>query len=306
MTNNLVLPSILKSPVSVVCHDAGAANLVFAWLRKWAETGLLDEHEFNVFLQGPAQKTWQNNPVPLPKMKLHNELTNAVAGCKSALTGTGWASSLEHDARKIAASLQIPSIAVIDHWVNYAQRFEHEGVKALPNQIWVSDHYAVEIACKLFKDVPVVELPNLYLQNLVEEIKPIPKDCKNLLYVLEPIRNEWGKGIPGEFQCLDFFAENYWKILGENSLSILLRPHPSDPPYKYDAWIKANSQLDLQLDLNANLSESISNARWVVGAETYAMVVAIFSRRDTYSILPPWAPKCRIPYIEIKHFREKS
>jgi hypothetical protein len=152
MINTSLTPIALKSPVSVVCHDAGAANLVFAWLREWAEAGSLDKHEFKLLLL---------------QMQLHTELSSALTGCQSVLTGTGWASSLEHDARQLAATLQIPSIAVIDHWVNYNQRFERDGVVVFPNQIWVSDGYAVELATKLFKDIKIVELPNTYLKNLV-------------------------------------------------------------------------------------------------------------------------------------------
>ncbi|NBS75849.1 MAG: hypothetical protein EBS66_20535, partial [Betaproteobacteria bacterium] len=63
------LPSSLRSPVSVVCHDAGAANLVLAWLREWAEAGLFDKHEFKLLLQGPAKKAWQLEPVPLLQMQ---------------------------------------------------------------------------------------------------------------------------------------------------------------------------------------------------------------------------------------------
>ncbi len=37
----------------------------------------------------------------------------------SIITGTGWASDLEHSARLLAASHGKPTIAVIDHWVNY-------------------------------------------------------------------------------------------------------------------------------------------------------------------------------------------
>lgn len=59
-----------------------------------------------------------------------------------------------------------------------------------------------------------------------------------------------------------------------------MRPHPSEPPYKHDVGIKENSHLDLQLDLNKILSESISNTRCVVGVETYAMEVDVFFRKE--------------------------
>jgi len=297
-------PPSLQSPVAVVCHDTGAANLVFSWLREWAEAGLLDQYEFRLLLQGPAEKAWQLAPVPLRQMQLHTELSSALRGCQSVLTGTGWASNLEHDARQLAASLQISSIAVIDHWVNYTQRFERDGVVALPNQFWVSDGYAVELAAKLFKNILIVELPNTYLKNLVKSITPVPKDCKNLLYVLEPIRNDWGRGELGEFQALDFFMNNLEMVVGQEPVHITLRPHPSDPPDKYNDWLRAHSNLDIALDNCLGLNEAIAHARWVVGAETFAMVVASAAGRKTYSSLPPWANRCSLPISEIIHLRD--
>ena len=304
MLNTTALPIALRSPVAVVCHDAGAANLVFAWLREWAEAGLLDKHEFKLLLKGPAIKAWQLGPVPLLQMQLHTELSSVLTGCQSVLTGTGWASSLEHDARQLAATLHIPSIAVIDHWVNYTQRFERDGVVALPNQIWVSDGYAVEMATKLLKDIPIVELPNTYLKNLVKSISPVTEDCNNLLYVLEPIRNDWGRGRPGEFQALDFFVNSLEMVVGQEPVHITLRPHPSDPPDKYNDWLKAHSSLDIALDSQNGLNEAISQARWVVGAETFAMVVASAAGRKTYSSLPPWANRCSLPISDIIHLRD--
>lgn len=304
MTNMAFPPSTLKSPVCVVCHDAGATNLIFAWLRAWAETGKLDEFEFKLCLSGPAEKIWQLNPVPLPHMKLQTELTKALTNSQTVLTGTGWASSLEHDARRLASVAQIPSIAVIDHWVNYTQRFERDGVVVLSDEIWVSDPYAAEMAKKLFKGIAVVELPNTYLQNLVKEIPPVKQDCMNLLYVLEPIRNDWSKGVPGEFQALDFFVKNLEKIVGTEFVSITLRPHPSDAPGKYEAWMQSHANLQIHLDNHVNLNDAIANARWVVGAETFAMVIASATGRATYSSLPPWANRCSLPIGEIIHLQD--
>ena len=298
------LPSSLRSPVSVVCNDAGAANLIFAWLHEWVKKDLVAQYEFGLLLKGPAKNIWQHEPIPLAHLKLHTELPSALDGCQSVLTGTGWASNLEHDARLLAAKLKIPSIAVIDHWVNYDQRFEREGSKVFPNEIWVSDPYAYAIAKSLFDGISVVELPNTYLNNLVKAIPPASKECKNLLYVIEPIRNNWGKEELGEFQALDYFVKNLSKIVGNEFVNITLRPHPSDPPDKYSACIESHSNLGIQLDSHSNLSDAIANSRWVVGAETYAMVIACESGRQTYSSLPPWANRCSLPFKGIIHLRD--
>lgn len=301
-TNNC--PAELCSPVAVVCHDAGAANLVFAWLRNWAQLGFLDQHEFRLVLQGPAHLAWQAQALALPHVQVHAELNSALAGAHCVLTGTGWASSLEHDARKLAVLMHIPCIAVIDHWVNYKPRFERAGEVVLPNTIWVSDSYAADIAKQTFNGISVIKLPNVYLQNMVKAIPPVPHDCRNVLYVLEPIRNDWGRGVAGEFQALDFFVQELPQMVGHQTVHIALRPHPSDAPGKYDAWIQAHSHLNVGLDAHPSLNQAIANAKWVVGAETFAMVVAAEAGRQTYSSLPPWAHRCSLPQTAIKRLRD--
>jgi hypothetical protein len=62
--------------------------------------------------------------------------------------------------------------------------------------------------------------------------------------------------------------------------------------------------LGVQLDSHLNLSDAIANARWVVGAETFAMVIACESGRQTYSSLPPWANRCSLPLKGIIHLRD--
>jgi hypothetical protein len=121
---------------------------------------------------------------------------------------------------------------------------------------------------------------------------------------LEPLRSDWGNGSQGEFQALDFFAKNIHLIVGEKHVSITLRPHPSDPPGKYAHWIKSNPFLNVSLDKNESLNEAIAASRWVVGAETFALVVAITAGRSTWSSLPPWAHRCRLPQPDIKHLRD--
>jgi len=304
MHEPIPLPVTLQSPVAVVCHDAGAAHLVFAWLRHWCEEGLLAHYSFKMVLQGPAEKAWQHHSVPLPQVQLHTSLDAALEDCNSVLTGTGWASNLEHQARQTAQVLSIPSIAVIDHWVNYAMRFERDGDVVLPAQIWVADADAARMAEVQFVGVPVLTLPNMYLQQLVQHIPPVPEECRNLLYVLEPVRSDWGRGVQGEFQALDFFVQHLAQVVGHGPFHITLRPHPSDPADKYTAWIQAHRSLDIRLDTQMDLNQSIAQARWVVGVESFALVVAAAAGRETFSALPPWANRCRLPITGLVHLQD--
>lgn len=300
----LNLPTHFTSPVAIVCNDAGAANNIFAWLANWSRQGLLSKHHFKLMLEGPAKLIWLSKPKDLANVQLCGDILQTIKGAACVLTGTGWSSPLEHLARKIAKELQIPSIAVIDHWINYEERFERNGLIVLPDYIWVSDQHAANLAKSIFKNTPVFELPNIYLDQIVKAITEIKSETLNLLYVLEPLRNDWGKGSQGEFQALDFFAENMRSIVGDRRVTVTLRPHPAEPVGKYNDWIQSNSNLNVYLDQHKSLNEAISASRWVVGAETFALVIACNAGRSTWTSLPPWAHRCRLPQTGIQHLRD--
>lgn len=283
--------SSLQFPIAVVANDAGAANHIIAWLKN------ADHGQVRVCVTGPALTLWKRS---FPQVHIY-ELTDALAKARSLISGTGWASSLEHDARKMARQLGINSIAVIDHWTNYRTRFIRDDVEILPDEIWVTDEYAKKLAESEFNNLKVVHLPNLYLDSLIQEIRQlervgVARTGNNLLYALEPIRQAWGSGVvAGEFKGLDYFINNLGIFRLGGGLSIRLRPHPSDPVGKYDQWINAQKSVNISLDDSPTLAGSIAWSDVVVGCQTYALVVALAAGKRVFSSIPPWAPPCVLP-----------
>lgn len=277
--------SQLAAPIAVVAHDAGAANHLLAWLGK--------DTPVQASFHGPALALWQRSG------RAGGQLTveQALHGCRTLVTGTGWATDIEHEARRRARELGIHSIAVIDHWTNYRARFERAGELVLPDEIWVSDRHALDLARAAFPGLPVRQQPNAYLAGLAAAIAPCPQ-APHLLYVLEPIRDAWGTA-DGEFAALDYFAAQLRRNDPGPDAVIRLRPHPSDPPGKYGHWIARQHDSRIGLDPAAGLDESLSWARTVVGCQTYAMVVALAAGRRVLCSIPPWAPPCVLPYPEI-------
>jgi hypothetical protein len=104
---------------------------------------------------------------------------------------------------------------------------------------------------------------------------------------------------PGEFAALDYFAQHLDYISRSEALQIRIRPHPSDPAGKYDAWMSRHSHLHLMLDTANTLAESLAWADTVVGCQTYAMVIGLAVGCKVFSSIPPWAPDCVLPHREI-------
>ena len=289
----------LKSPIAVVAHDAGATNLIMWWLRD------LSKMDIRLSVAGPALAIFA---CELPYL-MNMALTDALDGAATLLSGTSSrATNIEHEARMLARERGIPSIGVIDHWINYAERFVRNEQQVLPDEIWVSDDIALSLAQGCFPAHPVRQLRNRYLEQLVEKINAGTgrrSDGKTrVLYVLEPIRERWGNNdMPGEFQALDFFISKLGLLGFGSDTEILLRTHPSDPPGKYNTWCAARSHLNISIDTTQTLSDLIAWADWVVGCETFAMVIALHANKQILSTLPPWAPPCKLPQKEIRMLR---
>lgn len=296
----LALNSVTSTDkISVACHDAGATNIIVGWLKRSPDL------KVRAHLGGPAIEIWKR---AFPSAENY-DLDEAIEGSDVLISGTGWASDLEYEARKLSAKKKIPNIAVIDNWVNYRARFVRKGINIHPDEIWVTDRFAVSIASDEFPKIPIRLLPNHYLDSQIESIRTIKRgnidaNSANLLYVLEPIRQIWSKseGMPGEFQALDYFIKNRRKIC-ELDLNIVLRLHPSDSPDKYSSWVR-DQILNVKTSKGNSLEYDIACSDYVVGCQTYALVVALMAGKRVFSSLPPHAPPLLLPYQGIQELRK--
>ena len=292
---------LIRLPLVIACHDAGAANLIFAWLREYSRRDPSATERWRITVSGPAEAIFKQSGLSGPQC--FDDPRRAMLGAETLLSGSGWASNLEHDARVEASRAGVYSITALDHWVNYKDRFIRNGIVCLPDEVWVGDEYALREARKALAGIKATMLPNLYLKDCADAIVPTPSHG-DILYVLEPIHAEWAVGRGGEFEALEFFVRNMRRIDPKTTLSLRLRPHPSDPPGKYDEWIAGHPEMPCRIDDSATLAESISKARVVAGAETFALVVALNAGRTVISTLPPYAHHCRLPHADIIKLRE--
>ncbi len=278
----------LPPPISVVCHDAGAANHIVAWLQA---DGKVDHVQ--PYMAGPAKKIWIE---AFPDKRMACSVTEALSGAQSLLSGTGWASDLEHEARCSAHQSDLKSVAMIDHWVNYENRFIRDGDRLLPDEIWVVDEYAHAIARQTFPGCQVRLKEDVYSRQLLAAVPPVSEvRSHELLYILEPMRSDWGRGDQGEFQALDYMLANLPLLQLPEDTVIKLRPHPSDRPGKYNDYLARQCGHRIELDLGG-LMESLSSAKWVAGCESFALTLALQAGRTVFCTLPPWAPACRLPH----------
>ena len=67
---------------------------------------------------------------------------------------------------------------MIDHWVNYRERFLDVNKLTLPDEIWVTDDFALKKAKDLFSSVKIRLINNFYMEDLLSEISQYENNTK--------------------------------------------------------------------------------------------------------------------------------
>ena len=287
-------------PVALVAHDAGGAELLSSYARRIAAQKLY-------VLGGPAIPIFERKEGPIQ----HVALQSAIESASWVLCSTSWQSDLEWQALQLAREAGKHSISFLDHWVNYRERFEHNGGRHLPDELWVADCHAERIAKACFPSVPLRLMGNPYFDDIISELNlrkdTVPKNSggATLLYICEPISehalaqlgDERRMGYV-EHEAVDYFFHNI-KLISPRVGQVVMRPHPSEPQGKYD-WVLDRRVPPVRISSNSTLIEDLALADVVVGCESMAMVIALLAKKRVISTIPPGGVACALPYPEIE------
>ncbi|MEH6447890.1 MAG: hypothetical protein V7765_04430 [Oleispira sp.] len=282
--------------ISIVTHDAGAANHLFSWLKESIDTS----SKFKVCAEGPSKKLFFDYFPELTTVSL----SECIEFSDTVITGTGWASDLEHQARCLSHQKGKMNIAFVDHWTNYKSRFIRNGIEQMPSEIWVADSYAREMAEKIFHGTTVVEIESFYLKNQIQEIHSLTpnnlQETNKWLFVMEPIRDSWGqtKDLP-EIESFRAFMGKLEALNNGVEVELIIKPHPSDPVDKYDFLTQEYTDFNLRVDNKSSLASLIASSKVIIGFQTYAMVVALAAGKKVVGALPGYAPPSLLPHNEI-------
>ncbi|MEW7009868.1 hypothetical protein [Lentilitoribacter sp. EG35] len=283
---------------ALVCHDAGGAEIISSWAKQ-------SENTCYLVAEGPAIDIFKRK---CPEL-LRFSLNDAVRKCDWVLCGTGWQSQLEREGVSAGKALNKKTIAFLDHWVNYEQRFRENDDLILPDEIWVGDNIALEIARSLFQKTPITLQKNPYVEELLEEIDKKDKlysssDDVTVLYVCEPIADHAFKNFGSdrhwgytEKEAVDFFM-TYKKLISHKISKVIFRPHPSEPKDKYD-WIRKRYPQQVEIGGKLPLLDEVLKSDIIVGCESMAMIVGLLADRKVISTIPAGGRPCQLPHLDI-------
>ena len=293
--------------VLVVAYEAGASQILASLLAR------LNLSNVRYIIDGPSVRIFEKKLGFLFFESLTEEL---VRTCDLVLTGTSLVPDLEREAIKLAQRLGVPVCSVVDHWVNYRQRFTSVGGgwsdAVFPDEIWVCDQPAVDTAVREgFPEEDLRRIENYYFSDLKD--KSWPTEGGRILYICEPVfddvklltgnGNAWGYN---EFELVDDFFRSLERMDGVFKKAVL-RLHPNEASDKYEELLgkyKGSIPVEISSAGIRSIEEECSRAEVIVGGGSMALVIGLYFEKKVFSCFPEQAKKkCQLPHQEIQHIR---
>ena len=257
--------------IGVVAHDAGGAEQI-SWLLRNIPQRVL------AYIDGPAQRIFGNSGILFDQVDQLSEIME----CDLVITGSGWMSQFEVIAIKEAKLRSVPCLTVLDHWVNYLERFGKDE-KSQPQILAVTNSVALQMAQEKFPDKVVWLLPDFQMKSYQEAIKRVKKTPTSALILLEPT-SPTNSLFAINNEVIESLVESAFSVKQARGLnSVVIRPHPSQVDHPSLAHRLKDFSGELEISKGASLLEDLEDSEVVLGLSSYALYISAMCGIDTYS-----------------------
>ncbi len=274
--------------ILIVSHDAGGGNLLAYWCARWQSRANLI-----YMVSGPALEIFKS--INLAKVCIEDY--PSPASVDFVVTSTGWQSNFEYDTIKWAKQHHLPCASYLDHWVNYENRFRRGGVSLYPDEIWVGDQDARNLATEVFnfKRMKLRFIRNQYFCELKRQVEFLSTIADSVLICLEPIRN----GISYSdvyLHLVQYLANSKYRVM-----KVVIRDHPSGTDTGLELL---KSLLDPKFDVTVSqntLWQDLSGSCAVVGYQSSVLAYACYLKLTAISYFPIEKTEPKLPHDNIEY-----
>ncbi|AFV96451.1 MULTISPECIES: hypothetical protein [unclassified Sulfuricurvum] len=277
--------------IAVVSYDAGSSEILCALIREYFEHASWHIFAIPQSPMGHICKRYNLpfTPVDDPQKQLRSINPDML------LFGTGWQDKIERPYVTSCKEKGIPTVAILDHWSNYRERFGFPDIgweENLGDFTAVSDEKALSLA-QSFNFPNPIALPNFYLRDMINQARQKePHPNNNLLFLSEPTdvvalqtygdKNYWGFT---QYSALEDILKNFDRF---RCAGLTIRLHPSDNGSGYKKILKSYPHIRVQINEAAvfDLNDQLLNAKMIIGFDTMALYIAALLERPVLSYLP--------------------
>lgn len=252
--------------ITIISHDAGGAEILSSYVKNI-------KNQYLFCLSGPAIDIFNKKINKL----INRNLNFCLKNCNEVIASTGVTDFEKKGVRKFIENKK-KSTVILDHWCNYKRRFLFNNKYIFPDEIWVTDNMSYIDSKKIFKKTKIKKIKNYYLIDLKKKFSP--RKNNNLVFLWTPVLTK-------KYPNLDriIFKEFYEKIYLKKfrNINLIIRPHPSEHPYKYKDLKKKYKKL--KISKKKELLQDLQYSKVTFGFNSMATYISNKLGVNSYNIV---------------------
>ena len=290
----------------LVGHDRGAAAMLLPVIEHTMERG----HAVSMLAGGPAASLWRSiGDVRQAACEEKDSLSAELARVEPDLvvTGTGHYSDLERMTWLAAQERGVPTLAAIDAWVNFPERFICTGDARYvqPDALCVIDErcrerLAADERCRA--RIHVTGHP--HLEAVVDRLRPgcatrAANPIPLVAFFSNPVGGSHANDSPPVYDQFSVVDDLLSGLAECGPVRLEIQLHPREDPARWATWIaatKAAPTVDVRLS-ERSTSQLMVAADGVVGITSMALVEAALLGKPLMS-LQPGRDRARNPAVD--------
>ena len=270
-TRNLQI--LYQKEIIVVCNDAGGAASIASLLR------MLNIQPEGI-VTGPAISVFEKLKVKYREIDIHDtNFPEKLLIMGSSIYGGNESLALEDP--RFENNIKI---VILDHWMNYRERFNKNG-KVLPNQFWVTNNLAYELASQVFHETPVELIPDSQLALIRRTFHQL-QGSRDVLLLIWEYQTQSEESLKFPIGLINTRIGQLERFCIENAIAkIIVRLHPSQSKedFESDITLLQIDNVRVEISQNESLETDLANSVAVVGFSSTALYIASELGIPTYS-----------------------
>ncbi|MBL4711319.1 MAG: hypothetical protein JKX75_02255 [Gammaproteobacteria bacterium] len=194
------------------------------------------------------------------------------------LYGTGWQVNFSSIVKSICIKYTIKSIALIDHWARYKERFFEN---SLPNAILVMDDIANKKAKELLNtEIPIFQTKNYYIENIIASFSLIEnKIFDSIVFISQPTVVDKIDSNAYEYALLEDILAMFNQVV--------VRLHPTENKNKYNEVIAKfpKKKVSVVESYEEDLTITLSKSKLTIGIGSMALYISYILGIKTVSYI---------------------
>ena len=201
--------------------------------------------------------------------------------------GTSAGLDIQKKAIEIASSLSLKTVAFVNQWSLYRERFYHDDKAYLPDYIFLIDEIMKsEMISFGFDESLLVVSGNPFF----DQLKPLPEGDK-IIFISQRLSEIADDNYPGynEFEAL----EDITCVLIELGIKrLVVRPHPLAKRSKFDEIAqKYVGEVLISIDTQSDIDAVLADSKLLIGMTSMVLFQAALSKKPVISYQPHVSPK---------------